>query len=222
MEITISQSLKNVVPDFKIGVIEYSNIVVADSPQMVKGRLQLFQENIFFDLDEKDVSAYEGLREWKAVFNKVGTDPNRYRPSVEALYRRIKKQNYITTIHSAADVNNFFSLQYEVPIGIYDTDKLHGEFIEIGIGSTTDEYEGINGRIMSMEKKIISSDAEGAFGSPIVDSARTSVTTSTKNALQLIYLKPSMSNSEGLELIQSLKNMFVQIHGGSANARVID
>jgi DNA/RNA-binding domain of Phe-tRNA-synthetase-like protein len=221
LEIIISQSLKRAIPDFKIGVIEYFNIVVTDSPQMVKGRLQLFQENIYFDLEEKGFSDYEGLREWKAAFKKVGTDPNRYRPSVESLYRRIKKQNYIGTINSAADINNFFSLQYEVPIGIYDYDKLSGNTVEIKVGKSSDEYEAINGRNVSMEQKILSSDSQGAFGSPIVDSARASVTTSTKNALQFIYLKPSMSSNEGLELIQSLKTMFVQIHGGTAEATVI-
>ncbi|MFC4323633.1 B3/B4 domain-containing protein [Litchfieldia salsa] len=221
MEINILPSLKKTIPDFKIGVIEYFNIVVTDSPQMVKGRLQLFQENIYFDLEEKGFYDYEGLREWKTIFKKVGTDPNRYRPSVESLYRRIKKQNYIGTINSAADINNFFSLQYEVPIGIYDIDKLTGDKVEIKVGTSSDEYEAINGRNVSMNQKILSCDSQGAFGSPIVDSARSGVTTSTKNALQLIYLKPSMTSSEGLELIQSLKNMFIQIHGGTAEATVI-
>ncbi|WP_078549634.1 B3/B4 domain-containing protein [Litchfieldia alkalitelluris] len=221
MEITISPSLKNLIPGFKLGVITYSNIDVADSPQMVKGRLQLFQENIFFDLQEKEFSDYEGLKEWKAAFKAVGTDPNRYRPSVEALYRRIKKQNYIGTINSAADINNFFSLQYEVPIGIYDVEHLAGDTVEIRIGTVNDEYEGINGRIVSMDKKILSSDMQGAFGSPIVDSARSAVTTSTQNAIQLVYLRPSMDIEESLKLVKSLKDMFLQIHGGEATTSII-
>ncbi len=216
LEIVISQELKEKVPGFKLGVIQYSNIEVSDSPQMVKGRLQLFQENIYFDLEGKNFSDYEGLKEWKDVFKKIGTDPNRYRPSAEALYRRIKKQNYITTIHSAADINNFFSLQYEVPIGIYDLDKINGQIIEVRIGKTGDEYEGINGRTITMEQKLLTSDATGPFGSPYVDSNRTAVTKDTKNAIQFIYLRPTMNADEGLKLIQSLKDMFIQIHGGEA------
>ena len=33
------------IPNFKLGIIEYKNITVGDSPQMLKGRLQLFQES---------------------------------------------------------------------------------------------------------------------------------------------------------------------------------
>ena len=38
--------------------------------------------------------------------------------------RRIAKQNYLKPFHLAVDLNNFFSLQYEIPIGIYDAEKI--------------------------------------------------------------------------------------------------
>lgn len=216
----ISPDVKEKVPDLKVGIIEYQSIVVSDSPQMLKGRLQLFQESIFFDLETRQLSDIEGLVEWKKTFKQIGTDPNRYRPSVEALYRRIKKQNYIPSIHSAADINNFFSLQYEVPIGIYDLSKIEGE-IELRIGSEDDEYTGINGRIIHMDKKLLTSDKIGAFGSPYVDSERTAVTKDTRDAVQIVYFRPSMTFSESEQLLHSLKEMFIQIHGGTAQASII-
>ena len=87
---------------------------------MLKGRLQLFQEQLFFEMEEKKVTEFDGIKEWRALWKKFGADPNRYRHSAEALYRRIAKQNYITPMHSAVDLNNFFSMQYEIPMGIYD------------------------------------------------------------------------------------------------------
>ena len=118
---------------------------------MLKGRLQLFQESLFFDLQEKEFNDFKGIKEWREIFKVVGTDPSRYRPSVEALYRRIKKQNYLPSVHSAIDLNNFFSLRFEVPIGIYDCKNLAGD-VTITIGETGDEYIGLNGRINSMDK----------------------------------------------------------------------
>ncbi|MEH7385624.1 phenylalanine--tRNA ligase beta subunit-related protein [Bacillus sp. JJ1521] len=220
MEIQISPQLKELVPDFKVGIIQYDHIEVGDSPQMIRGRLQTFQESLFFDLEDKPVTDVKGIAEWRDIFKKVGTDPNRYRPSVEAIYRRVQKQNFLNSIHSAADLNNFFSIQYEIPIGIYDADIINGD-IEIRVGQPEDEYVGINGRLISMKDKILSGDDTGAFGSPYVDSQRTAVTIETKNAIQIVFLKPSLQMESCEKLITSLGAMFTQVHGGSAHSFIV-
>jgi DNA/RNA-binding domain of Phe-tRNA-synthetase-like protein len=220
LEIEVSQNLTNLIPNFKIGVIHYNNIIVSESPQMLKGRLRLFQESLFFDLEEKNVTDIEGIKEWRQIFKTTGKDPNRYRPSVEALYRRIKKQNYIDSVQSAIDVNNFFSLQYQIPIGVYDVSKIHGN-VTIRIGNPEEEYMGLNGRENSVEKLIVSADDTGAFGSPFVDSDRTPVTTDTKAALQIVYLRPSLSINDSRNLTESLMKMFLQIHGGEGSFDII-
>jgi DNA/RNA-binding domain of Phe-tRNA-synthetase-like protein len=220
LEITISTNLKDKIPHFKAGIITYSNIEVGPSPQMLKGRLQLFQESLFFDLQEKEFTDFKGIQEWREAFKAVGTDPSRYRPSAEALYRRIKKQNYIPSVHSAIDLNNFFSLRFEVPIGIYDRENLSGD-VTIKIGEAADEYIGLNGRINSMQNMITSIDQKGPFGSPFVDSERTKVTEDTKDALQIIYFSPSTSIEEANKQSQSLLSMFLQIHGGEGHYTIL-
>ena len=55
-KITLDSSLTNLVPAFKIGIIHYTKIVVAESPQMIKGRTQLYQENLFLELQEQAVT----------------------------------------------------------------------------------------------------------------------------------------------------------------------
>ncbi|CAK6470960.1 B3/4 domain-containing protein [Peribacillus castrilensis] len=221
MEITVSANLSSKIPEFKVGVITYENIEVGPSPQMVKGRLQLFQEALFFDLEEKELTDFSGIKVWREIFKATGTNPSRYRPSVEALYRRVKKQNYLTPIHSAIDLNNFFSLLYEVPIGIYDAEKLTGD-ISIKIGEGSDGYDGLNGRLNSMENMITSADHAGAFGSPYVDSERTKVTEETKKAIQIIYLQPNTPITEADQLTKSLMDMFLEIHGGEGTYSIVE
>nr|WP_263328490.1 phenylalanine--tRNA ligase beta subunit-related protein [Neobacillus sp. Marseille-Q6967] len=220
MEIQLSSTITEQIPDFKLGVIEYKNITVGDSPQMVKGRLRLFQESIYFDLEDKNVTDLAGIKEWRDIFKRLGKDPNRYRHSAEALYRRVKKQNYLTPVQSGIDINNFFSLQYQVPIGIYDTDYLSGQ-ISLRIGHENEEYLGLNGRVNSLHNLIVSADEQGPFGSPFVDSNRAPVTTDTNNALQIVYLRPSTDCQNAEKLTQSLMNMFTQIHGGDASFRML-
>ncbi|PLS14825.1 hypothetical protein CVD28_26295 [Bacillus sp. M6-12] len=220
MEIIIHPEICAKVPGFKLGVIIYRGIEIGESPQMLKGRLQLFQESIYFDLLDKDLYDFPGLKEWRSVFKAAGTDAARYRPAAEALYRRIKKQNYLSPIHSAIDLNNFFSLEYEVPIGIYNLDAIKGN-VDINIGEAGEEYEGINGRVNSMLNMIHSADEAGPFGSPFVDSKRTMVTESVNKALQLVYHRPSTRIESADKMTRSLMEMFLQIHGGQGEYRVV-
>ena len=133
MKISLNPSLSTLNDQLKIGIIHYTKIVVAESPQMIKGRTQLYQENLYLEMQETPVTERPGIAEWRTIWKAFGADPNRYRHSAESLMRRISKQNYLTPFHSAVDLNNFFSLQYEMPIGIYDVAKLDGD-IEIALG----------------------------------------------------------------------------------------
>ncbi|TQR10966.1 B3/B4 domain-containing protein [Psychrobacillus soli] len=220
MIVTLDDSLLQIEPAFKLGIIHYTKIVVSSSPQMLKGRLQLFQEQLFFEMENKAVSEFEGIKEWRALWKKFGADPNRYRPSMEAMYRRIAKQNYITPMHSAVDLNNFFSMRYEIPLGIYDLDKIQGDITAI-LGNEETTYLGLNGRENKLHNILTLQDTDGAFGSPFVDSVRTAVTEETTNAIQVVFLRPSMDIGEGQKLLQSIGTMFVQIHGGDVSSAVL-
>lgn len=220
MNISINKTIFEQAEHFKIGLIYYNKIIVGDSPQMIKGRTQLYQENLFLELQDTPVTERPGIKEWRQLWKTLGADPNRYRHSAESLMRRIAKQNYLTPFHSAVDLNNFFSLQYELPIGIYDTSMIEGD-IEIALGDENTGYEGLNGRYNSLVNILYSQDAHGAFGSPFVDSKRTAVTENTTEALQIFYLQPSLEIEQSEKLLTSAGKMFTQINGGDYQIAVL-
>ncbi len=221
IQLSVSPLITNTLPDFKIGYAIYHDIVVENSPQMVRGRYQFYQETMMMDLEETELSHFNAVAEWRSIFKQMGTDPSRYRPSSEALLRRLKKGTPLPLIHSAADINNLLSLQYKIPIGIYDLDQVEGA-ITIHLGDESHSYEGLNGRNVTFKNKLISSDAIGPFGSPIVDSKRTVVTENTENAIQLFYIQPSLPTIEAEKLVKASSEMFNQIHGGHYQFGVID
>lgn len=221
LNISLNKALLQTNDQFKIGIIHYTKIVVSESPQMIKGRTQLYQENLYLELQENPVTQRKGIAEWRAVWKSFGADPNRYRHSAESLMRRIAKQNYLAPFHSAVDINNFFSLQYEIPIGIYDVEKLAGN-IEISLGDEQTGYEGLNGRFNSLNKILSSKDEEGAFGSPFVDSVRTAVTEETTEALQIFYLRPSLDVTECEQLLATAGKMFTQVNGGDFRSFILN
>ena len=220
MNISLDSSLIEKIPDFKIGIIHYTKITVSDSPQMIKGRMQLYQDNLFFEMQDTPVTERPGIQEWRTLWKTLGADPNRYRHSAESLMRRIAKQNYLTPLHSAVDLNNFFSLQYEIPVGIYDAEKLQGD-ITIALGDDETGYEGLNGRYNALKNIVYSRDELGAFGSPFVDSIRTATTEETTQALHIFYLRPSIDEAQVRQLLTSSGNMFTQVNGGDYTIAVL-
>lgn len=220
MHIKLDSQVLELIPDLKIGLIHYTKISLGDSPQMLKGRLQLFQEQLFFEIEEKGLAHFPNLESWRSVFKKTGASPSRYRPSAEALYRRVAKQNYFTPLHSAVDINTFFSLYYSIPLGLYDSDKL-GDDIKISIGTASTTYDALNGRETTLEGILHTADETGPFGSPYVDSKRSAITLDTTNAVHIVYLSPSTSIEEATKLMDAMTSMFIQIHGGDAKQTIL-
>ena len=124
----------------------------------------------------------------RALFRKFGVDPTRVRPSSEALLRRIKRGQPLPRINSLVDVANALSVQLQVPVGLYDLDKVKGEELVIRIGRDGEGYEGIGKERVNVERRICVADAEGACGNPSADSARTMITTDTERAAWIYFL----------------------------------
>lgn len=220
MKISIEPSLFQVEDQLKIGINHYTKFITSESPQMIKGRMQLFQEHLFFDLEEKELSSVKGVKEWRELWKKFGADPGRYRPSIEALLRRIRKQNYLSSVNSVIDLNTFFSLEYEIPVGIYDASLLKGD-IQILLGNKDTSYIGLNGRENRLDGILTLVDENGPFGSPYVDSERTAVHEDTTEAFQFFFMRPSVDISEAEQLLAAAGKMFTQVNGGEFSSLLL-
>lgn len=221
MKISIDPSLLVIEPQLKIGINHYTKFVTSESPQMLKGRMQLFQEHLFFDLEEKELASVQGVKEWRELWKKLGSDPGRYRPSIEALLRRIRKQNYLSPVNSVIDLNTLFSLQYEIPVGIYDASHIQGD-IQLLLGNAETCYIGLNGRENRLDGIIALVDQTGPFGSPFVDSKRTAVHEQTIEAYQFFFLRPSMGISEAEQMLAAAGKMFTQVNGGEFSSLLLN
>lgn len=221
MKIEMDPILFETVSNLKLSINHYTKTIVSESPQMIKGRLQLFQEYLYFDLENKEITDFPGVKEWRDVWKAFGANPSLHHHSLEALMRRIAKLNYLEPFHSAVDLNNFFSLQYEMPIGIYDADKVNGN-ITLSLGNEDTGYDGLNRSFNSLKNILVLSDDIGPFGSPYVDSTRTAVTEETTNAFQVFFLRPSLDTTEALELTTAAGNMFTSVSGGDVHSYVLN
>ena len=105
-------------PMIKVGTIYYHNITIADAPQMIKGRVRLYQENLFLEMEQTPIEERQGIKQWLSILQPVQT------PYFITLFEKIKQGNFLPSTNGVQDVNHFFMLQYETPIQIFDTDQL--------------------------------------------------------------------------------------------------
>ncbi len=127
-----------------------------------------------------------GVEEARALYKAFGIDPTKTRPSNEALLRRVLKGDALYTVNTLVDALNLSSVREQMPFGLYDLGRIAPP-VELRRGRPGESYEGIRKAAVNVEGRPVLSDAQGAFGNPTSDSARTMITLETKSALVVAY-----------------------------------
>jgi len=81
----------------------------------------------------ENLSSQPDVAGWRQVFASMGVKPSKYRSSLEALLRRVLKENALWTVNSVVDLYNCVSVRTFVPMGAFDLDKVKGD-IELRFG----------------------------------------------------------------------------------------
>jgi DNA/RNA-binding domain of Phe-tRNA-synthetase-like protein len=122
----------------------------------------------------------------RGMYRRTGLDPTKRRPSSEALLRRVRKGEALPRINSLVDICNWCSLEFQLPYGLYDLDRIEGDLI-LRLGAEGESYEGIRKDEVHVGGRIALADARGPFGNPSSDSARTMVTDAATRALMIVF-----------------------------------
>ncbi len=185
MDITINSAFQATGATVHIGIVEYS-VVVAPSPPALLNAVEEGTNIRREDLIGEAASSDPVIACIRAGFKACGKDPNRYRPSSEALIRRILSGKGLYCVNNVVDCGNLTSIMTGIPIGCYDGDKIKGT-LELRLGAEGDTYNGISRGNINLANLPILSDDSGPFGSPFSDSERTAVTEKTTRLLFAAY-----------------------------------
>lgn len=123
----------------------------------------------------------------RALYRRFGIDPTRYRPSSEALLRRVLRGEHLPRVNSLVDVANVVSLRLQVPVGLYDLALVKGS-LTLRLGRDGESYAGIRKDVVNVAGRICMADEGGPCGNPSADSARTMITTATERAAWIFFL----------------------------------
>ena len=183
MDILIDDELRDTL---KLAVIEVESVSVgAGSPQLWK-EIDALCDKIKEEHQDKAWTDIPGVKETRELYRKCGIDPTKTRPSSEALLRRTLQDKGLYKINNLVDICNWCSLEFQLPIGLYDSNNVRGS-ISCRFGREGESFSGIRKDDVNVGGRICMADDEGAFGSPTSDSARTMITENTKQAFMVLF-----------------------------------
>jgi DNA/RNA-binding domain of Phe-tRNA-synthetase-like protein len=201
-------------PGVKLGIVEAQNVHVESvQPDLTK----LLDEACLRKQKEYTVETLaeaEPIRAIRALFRAWGMDPSKYRPSSEALLRRVVQGKGLYRVSNVVDVGNLVSMETGWPLGCYDRSHIH-EPVVLRLGTTGESYEGIGKKTWNLEGRPVLADPEGPFGSPISDSTRSMITDSAKDVIIVVYI-PEKSADETAE--RALKRLCERLTNFTAAA----
>lgn len=130
------------------------------------------------------------LQPARELYHRTGEDPTKLRPSSEALLRRVLRGESLYRINALVDTCNLCSLEFLLPIGLYDLGRVAGE-VTARLGRAGEGYESLGKGVYSVEGRLALFDVQGPFGSPTNDSRRTAITEATRRCLLVIFAPAS-------------------------------
>ena len=194
ISISISNLIYDVCPQFVSVQIE-CDVQNSDYNESLWHEIEFFINDYRKNNIVKDINKFSTIYATRNTYKKLGKDPNRYRPSAEALRRRILKGVELYKINTLVDAINLISLKTGYSIGGFDACLILGN-LELGVGEKDEKFEAIARGLLNIEGLPVYRDSIGGIGTPTSDEERTKI---SLNSNKLLMLLNAYSGKEGLE-----------------------
>lgn len=187
MDIIIEQEIRDEAPWFKVVVVE-ADVLNHDTSDDLWQELLTEGNRIRKLYEMSDINKRSGIAATRRVYKALGKEPNRYRPSSEALCRRLVKGMELYRTLTLIDLINLLSIRSGYSIGGFDADKINGEILKLGVGREGEKFNAIGRGELNIASLPIYRDSTGGIGTPTSDEERTKLSESTTRLLMCINI----------------------------------
>ena len=213
-KLKVSQEIKAACPVFA-GAAVYAAVKNTAFSEGLWEEINVFTEELTTTTRMEDIKLQPVIAATREAYKRCGKDPGRYRPSAEALRRRLMRGISLYQIDTLVDLINLVSLRTGHSIGGFDADKIQGDTLELGIGKADEPFEGIGRGVLNIEGLPVYRDTIGGIGTPTSDNERTKMDIGTTHILAIVN---GYNGKEGLvkaaEMIQFLLRNYAGSDGG--------
>ena len=194
IHVSISEEIAKACPDLHVAVVECDVVNTVSDEQLWKEITEV-ETHIRTTCKLEDINKFPPIQATRQAYKRLGKDPNRYRPSAEALRRRILRELPLYKIDTLVDIINLLSIQSGYSIGGFDAGKIDGNLV-LGVGREGEIYHGIGRGELNIAGLPVYRDNQGGVGTPTSDEERTKIDMNTGKLLMIIN---RYSGKEGLQ-----------------------
>ena len=195
LTIEVSDELRQAWPQFR-GAAVFASVTNSAHSEALWKRIEEYMELYRAKYTTDSIKEMPAIQATRQAYKKCGKDPSRYRPSSEALCRRILRGLPLYQIDTLVDLINLASINSGHSIGGFDLDKIQGDRLVLGIGKAGEPYEGIGRGELNIEGMPVYRDEVGGVGTPTSDNERTKITSGTSHLLAIMN---AYSGQDGLD-----------------------
>ena len=185
MHIIVSQEIESVCPAF-VGAAVEAQVVNTPYSKELWDEIHALEDRFRQELTTESLKDLPSIAATRRVYKACGKDPSRYRPSSEALIRRVVQGKDLYQIDTLVDLINLASMKFGYSIGGFDADKFEGDTLTLGVGKKDEPYEGIGRGILNIEGMPVYRDSRGGVGTPTSDNERTKIELSTTHLFVIV------------------------------------
>lgn len=194
INVSLSEEILKACPDLHVAVVA-CDVKNSASDEKLWNEITAMETAIRNSGRLEDINKYPPILATRQAYKRLGKDPNRYRPSAEALRRRIFRELPLYKVDTLVDLINLLSIQSGYSIGGFDADKIDGNLL-LGVGREGEVYHGIGRGELNIAGLPVYRDNQGGIGTPTSDEERTKIDMDTTKLLMIIN---GYSGNEGLK-----------------------
>src|SRR5579864_5964582 len=204
-------------PGVKLGAIEADDLRVVPVDLALAILMDEVCDRKRREFNLESLAEAREIRSVRAMFHEWDIDPSKYRPSSEALLRRVVQGKGLYHVSNVVDLTNLGSVEAGWLYGVYNRSQIYPP-VTLRLGGSGERYEGIGRRVWHLTDRPALADATGPFGSPISDSTRTQISEGVTEVLTVIYA-PASSSHVAIEQAANRHAARLSAFAGAARTR---
>jgi DNA/RNA-binding domain of Phe-tRNA-synthetase-like protein len=121
---TIADEVFAQFPGYARGVVLAYGVRNGESPTEIVSLLREAEALVREQLSLESLIEHPRIASWREAYRSFGAKPSKFRPSVEAMVRRVLRGHELPSINALVDIGNILSLHHLIPAGGHAIDVL--------------------------------------------------------------------------------------------------
>lgn len=225
MKLDINEKILSKWPEIKIGVLVLKGINNQKGDTKILAELRKLESQKKLELSEVDFNTIPEIAVWKKIYHDFFSNPRDYRPSVEALLRRVRGGSLILSINNLVNLTNYLALKYQIPVRAEDLKKIEGDMeLTFAEGNEAGKYIDYDEEDTCYRGEVIYKDACG-FTSRRWNwrsADRTKVENETTDAFMIFETMQTTALEKLQQILEETKSLVRQNLGGKISEYILD